>query len=136
VPELSAHAALRPVTLRNGRSVLGCQRTAREPYCALLHKLLGPKPSSHAACGWTLSANRPLVLGRFRLHLVKHRSMLKHRIRSTLINFGRPCPVTDLFGVEGRKLLERLQVPEPWRSNYERSGHRLGLGLHDRRRDR
>jgi transposase len=56
-------------------------------------------------------------LARFRLHLVKHRSMLKHRIHSTLINFGRPCPVTDLFGVEGRKLLDRLDVPEPWRSN-------------------
>ncbi len=50
-------------------------------------------------------------LARFRLHLVKHRSMLKHRIHSTLINFGRPCPVTDLFGVEGRELLERLEVP-------------------------
>ena len=60
-------------------------------------------------------------LARFRLHLVKHRSMLKHRIHSTLINFGRPCPVTDLFGVEGRGLLERLQVPEPWRSNVSAS---------------
>jgi transposase len=60
-------------------------------------------------------------LARFRLHLVKHRSMLKHRIHSTLINFGRPCPVTDLFGVEGRGLLERLQVPEPWRGNVAAS---------------
>jgi transposase len=56
-------------------------------------------------------------LARFRLHLVKHKSALKNRIHSTLINFGRPCPVSDLFGVEGRKLLERLQVPEPWRGN-------------------
>ena len=50
-------------------------------------------------------------LARFRLHLVKHRSMLKNRIHSTLINFGRPCPVSDLFGVEGRELLERLRGP-------------------------
>jgi len=50
-------------------------------------------------------------LARFRLHLVKHRSMLKHRVHSSLVNFGRPCPVSDLFGVEGRKLLERLEVP-------------------------
>ena len=50
-------------------------------------------------------------LARFRLHLVKHRSMLKHRIHSTLINFGRPCPVTDLFGVEGRKLLAAPRRP-------------------------
>src|SRR5687768_14729793 len=56
-------------------------------------------------------------LARFRLDLVKHRSMLKHRIHSSLINFGKPCPVTDLFGVEGRKLLKRLEVPEPWRGN-------------------
>jgi transposase len=30
---------------------------------------------------------------RFRLHLVKHKSMLKHRIHSTLMSFGHPCPV-------------------------------------------
>jgi transposase len=60
-------------------------------------------------------------LARFRLHLVKHRSMLKHRIHSSLINFGKPCTVTDLFGVEGRKLLERLEVPEPWRGNITAS---------------
>jgi transposase len=56
-------------------------------------------------------------LARFRLHLVKHKSALKNRIHSTLINFGRPRPVTHLFGAEGRRLLERLQVPEPWRGN-------------------
>ena len=56
-------------------------------------------------------------LARFRLHLVKHKTALKNRVHSTLINFGRPCPVTDLFGVEGRRLLERLEVPEPWRGN-------------------
>jgi transposase len=60
-------------------------------------------------------------LARFRLHLVKHRSALKNRIHSTLINFGRPCPVTDLFGKEGRELLARLSVPEPWRSNVAAS---------------
>ena len=60
-------------------------------------------------------------LARFRLHLVKHKSALKNRIHSTLINFGRPCPVTDLFGVEGRRLLARLEVPEPWRENVAAS---------------
>jgi len=60
-------------------------------------------------------------LARFRLHLVKHSSMLKHRVHSTLINFGRPCPVTDLFGAKGRRLLERLEVPEPWRGNVAAS---------------
>jgi transposase len=53
-------------------------------------------------------------LARFRLHLVKHKSALKNRIHSTLMSFGRPCPVTDLFGTEGRMLLARLDVPEPW----------------------
>jgi transposase len=60
-------------------------------------------------------------LARFRLHLVKHKSALKNRIHSTLINFGKPCPVSDLFGVEGRGLLGRLQVPEPWRGNITAS---------------
>jgi transposase len=60
-------------------------------------------------------------LARFRLHLVKHKSALKNRVHSTLINFGKPCPVTDLFGVEGRRLLERLRVPEPWRGNITAS---------------
>jgi transposase len=60
-------------------------------------------------------------LARFRLHLVKHKSALKCRIHSTLVNFGKPCPVTDLFGVEGRELLERLEVPEPWRGNVTAS---------------
>ena len=50
-------------------------------------------------------------LARFRLHLVKHKSALKNRIHSTLINFGRPCPVTDLFGAEGRRLLGAARGP-------------------------
>ena len=60
-------------------------------------------------------------LARFRLHLVKHKTALKNRVHSTLINFGRACPVTDLFGAAGRRLLERLEVPEPWRSNVTAS---------------
>jgi transposase len=56
-------------------------------------------------------------LARFRLHLVKHRSQLKHRIHSTLMSFGRPCPVSDLFGVAGRELLTKLDIPEPWAGN-------------------
>ena len=54
---------------------------------------------------------RERELARFRLHLVKHRSMLKHRIHATLITFGHPCPVSDLFGVAGRELLDRLDDP-------------------------
>ena len=64
---------------------------------------------------------RERELARFRLHLVKHRSALKNRIHSALMSFGRPCPVSDLFGVEGRKLLDRLEIPEPWRGNIDAS---------------
>jgi transposase len=60
-------------------------------------------------------------LARFRMHLVKHKSALKNRVHATMINFGRPCPVTDLFGAEGRRLLAKLDVPEPWRSNVSAS---------------
>jgi transposase len=51
---------------------------------------------------------------RFRMHLVRHRTALKNRIHATLIAFGHPCPVSDLFGAAGRKLLHRLDIPEPW----------------------
>jgi transposase len=51
---------------------------------------------------------------RFRLHLVRHRVALKNRIHATLIAFGHPVPVSDLFGTAGRALLERLDIPEPW----------------------
>ena len=53
---------------------------------------------------------------RFRLHLVKHRTALKNRVHSILIAHGIPSPASDLFGVAGRRLLERLSPPEPWRS--------------------
>src|ERR1022692_1820887 len=58
---------------------------------------------------------------RFRLHLVKHKSMLKHRIHSTMLTFGHPCPVSDLIGVGGRDLLDRLQIPDPWRQSVDAS---------------
>jgi transposase len=51
---------------------------------------------------------------RWRLHLVRHRSSLKQRVHASLLAHGKPCPVSDLFGVAGRNLLERLQLPEPW----------------------
>jgi len=54
---------------------------------------------------------------RFRLHLVRHRVMLKNRIHATLLAFGKPCAVSDLFGVEGRQLLGRIEIPDPWRAN-------------------
>jgi transposase len=58
---------------------------------------------------------RERELARFRLHLVRHRTTLKNRIHATLITFGHPCPVSDLFGVAGRQLLDRLAIPDPWR---------------------
>jgi transposase len=58
---------------------------------------------------------------RFRLHLVRHRSSLKNRIHATLLTFGKPCPVSDLFGHAGRELLTRMQIPEPWRGSIAAS---------------
>jgi transposase len=51
---------------------------------------------------------------RFRLHLVRHRSSLKQRVHALLLTHGKPCPLSDLFGVSGRALLRRLALPEPW----------------------
>jgi transposase len=50
---------------------------------------------------------------RFRLHLVRHRA-LKCRIHATLMSFGHPIPVADLFGTSGRRLLAGFELPEPW----------------------
>jgi transposase len=54
---------------------------------------------------------------RLRLHLVHHRVELKNRIHSALIAFGHGCPVADLFGPAGRRLLAELEFPEPWASD-------------------
>jgi len=54
---------------------------------------------------------------RFRLHLVRHRVMLKNRIHASLMSFGKPCSVSDLFGRSGREMLARLDLPEPWTEN-------------------
>jgi transposase len=58
---------------------------------------------------------------RFRLHLIRHRSALKNRIHATLITFGHPVPVADLFGVAGREMLARMDVPAPWSETLTKS---------------
>jgi transposase len=58
---------------------------------------------------------------RFRLFLVRKRASLKQRIHQTLMSFGHPCPVSDLFGESGRAVLEGLALPEPWRATLEAS---------------
>jgi transposase len=70
---------------------------------------------------------------RWRLHLVKHRAILKNRVHSSLIACGHQVPMADLFGVAGRKLLASLDFPEPWLSHVKASleliddlEHRIG----------
>ena len=58
---------------------------------------------------------------RWRLHLVRHRSSLKQRVHAVLLTHGKPCPVSDLFGVRGRQLLASLALPEPWQGTIEAS---------------
>jgi transposase len=58
---------------------------------------------------------------RWRLHLVRHRSSLKQRVHAVLLSHGKPCPVSDLFGVRGRQLLAQLALPEPWQNSIEAS---------------
>jgi transposase len=62
---------------------------------------------------------------RFRLHLVRHRASLKQRVHSTLMTHGIPCRLSDLFGLAGRDLLARLELPEPWASDVAASLHLL-----------
>ena len=58
---------------------------------------------------------------RWRLHLVRHRSSLKQRVHAVLLAHGKPCPVTDLFGVRGRQLLANLGLPDPWQGTIKAS---------------
>ncbi len=58
---------------------------------------------------------------RFRLHLVKHRRSLKNRVHAILFQHGLPNPHSNLFGAGGRRLLARLQLPEPWASTVTAS---------------
>src|SRR5438067_7518881 len=58
---------------------------------------------------------------RWRLHLVRHRSSLKQRVHALLLTHGKPCPVSDLFGLRGRQLLATLGLPEPWQGTIEAS---------------
>jgi hypothetical protein len=43
--------------------------------------------------------------------------MFKYRIHAALIAFDKPCAVSDLLGSAGRRLLERVELPEPWRTD-------------------
>src|SRR6266511_3778133 len=58
---------------------------------------------------------------RWRLYLVRHRSSLKQRVHAVLLTHGKPCPVSDLFGVRGRQLLASFALPEPWQGTIEAS---------------
>ena len=58
---------------------------------------------------------------RFRAHLVHHRTALKNRIHATLMSFGHPVPVSDLFGVEGRRRLEHMALPVAWSASVASS---------------
>ena len=40
-----------------------------------------------------------------------------------MINFGEPCPVSDLFGLAGRELLQRLELPSERRQSLDVSLH-------------
>jgi transposase len=58
---------------------------------------------------------------RFRLQLVHKRTSLKNRVHAILFQHGLRAPVGDLFGVGGRRFLERCQLPEPWHSSVAAS---------------
>jgi hypothetical protein len=75
-------------------------------------------------CRRAPSIRRERELARFRSHPVRHRTTLKNRIHATVITFRHPCPVSDLFVPAGRELLDRLEIPEPWRRNVD-----VSLGL-------
>src|SRR5664279_4767163 len=105
----SASEGSRPWRRRLTRSTPGCSPSS--PAGRWFRRLPLPTPE--------VRAERERA--RFRLHLVRHRTALKNRISATLMTFGHPCPMADLFGVAGRKLLDSLALPEPWQASLSES---------------
>jgi transposase len=64
---------------------------------------------------------------RFRLFLVRKRTALKNRVHAILFQHGLRAPLGDLFGAGGRRFLERVRLPEPWRSTLEASLHLIDV---------
>lgn len=58
---------------------------------------------------------------RFRLHLVRHRTALKNRIHATLIAFGHPVPVSDLFGAKAGSCSRGWRSPSPGPRRWPRA---------------
>src|SRR5947208_12242737 len=58
---------------------------------------------------------------RWRLHLVRHRTSVKHRVQAVLLTHGTPCPVSDLFGLRDCRLPAQLGLSEPWQGTIEAS---------------
>src|SRR5262245_31541145 len=65
---------------------------------------------------------------RWRLHLVRHRSSLKQRLHAVLLTHGKPCPVSDLFGLRGRQLLAGLGLPSPGKERSRPEPDRVPRG--------
>ena len=63
-------------------------------------------------------------LVRHRAKLVGLRSCLKCQIHAVLASCGVSVPMSDLFGVDGRKLLDRAGLPAPFRARVN-SAQRL-----------
>src|SRR3954470_23477506 len=87
---------------RAGRAVLGAIWCRRSGYPT---RRSGANASSLATdCTWSGTARHS-----------------RNGIHVTLITFGHPCPVSDLFGLAGRDLLDRMAIPDPWRRNVDAS---------------
>jgi len=90
---------------------IDCWVLAELARLGLVPEIWLPDPSTRAA----------RERARFRLHLVKHRSSLKNRVHAILFQHGVPNGHSDLFGASGRRLLEQLELLEPWASTVAAS---------------
>lgn len=61
-------------------------------------------------------------LPRTRMVLVRQRTQLKQRVHATLAKYGITLPVSDLFGVRGRELLEKRLPLLPPQTRYVTEG--------------
>jgi len=101
---------------------LGCRRGVRRRLRVRLADRGGVRQRlTREKASGTASAHR--VAGRtpMQTRTLRHRSSLKERVHAVLLTHGRPCPVSDLFGLRGRQLLANLARPEPWQGTIDAS---------------
>jgi transposase len=90
-------------------------RLAGWPVRAVIESMNGARfatrSRSTAPRCWSPTRRRSTAWRRWHARPTGSTRAWSRRSHATLITFGHPCPVSDLFGLAGRELLDRLEIP-------------------------